>query len=196
MNSRQALFFDASHWDVYALACILWSLWFRRDPWPRAFSAHKIMAAVTRGRRPPFPADFEVAPPTAAPGGDLGGSAHRAATSAVASSPPSPSASGHGAAPSSSLGSSASFGGGLGAWGDLAAALPPPPALRALVDRMWSHAHSMRPEVLASAPHSCSSLSLGVAVARSPSTQLCSPRLSSQLRPPLAAARARACVDK
>jgi hypothetical protein len=168
------LFFDASHWDVYALAMILWSLWFRRDPWPRAFSAHKIMGMVTRGRRPPLDAASDAAAsvasaaPLAAPlaaaalpggfgGGEgllpphvdafaqsipAGGSAPGDRLSSSISSTSAPSSF------SRSISSSIkSASGTVSSWGDLSSALPPPPALRRLIARMWSHGHHDRPEL-------------------------------------------------
>lgn len=135
--SQEALFFDASHWDVYALGVLLWSLWFRRDPWPRSFQAVKIMAAVTRGRRPPF------APPPPPSGGGTrlasrADSLNNSAGSGLTGD-------GGGGGGGSGGGYSSNTAGSL--WGDMNAALPPPPALRSLVERMWSPSHSMRGEV-------------------------------------------------
>ena len=49
--ARPRKFGDASHWDLYALGIILWAVWFRTDPWPRHFSAARIMGLVMRGKR-------------------------------------------------------------------------------------------------------------------------------------------------
>ena len=171
-SETEALFFNASHWDVYALAMMLWSLWFRRDPWPRSFSAHKIMAMVTRGRRPPLSESAKPPPPAettaeataeaslgaeeASPGSPAPASpAESSILPTLASeTAPSPLQSYHShterasATTNSSIHStSESTHDKLAAWGDLISALPLLPALERLIERMWSHSHYDRPEL-------------------------------------------------
>ena len=85
---------------MYALAMMLWSLWFRRDPWPRSFSAYKIMAMVTRGRRPPLRESTKPLPPPPPPPSAVAEGVAEGTAEAAVEGAPTPTS---GAAPATSL---------------------------------------------------------------------------------------------